>query len=348
MWQVIGQQKALTLLRRSLGTDSLSHAYLLVGPAHIGKMKLALNLAQALNCENNRNPDDNREIPCGECPACLKIASLKHADVQVLSMSEDATEENRAKISVTQIEDLQHSASLPPFEGRFKVFIIDAAEYLSIGAANRLLKTLEEPVDNVLFILLTVDEKLLPPTVVSRCQRIELSLVPAKEIEEALIKKWTVEPEKARLLSRLAHGCPGWAVAAALDDKLVQQRAEWLDKLLDTSDDLEERLTYAMQMAEQFSRHRGQVFDRIELWLDWWRDLMLVKTGIPDGVTNVDRLDALNAVSSGLSLFQIRAFIESLRSCGRQLRQNASPRLALEALMLDMPENKYSGIRNTA
>jgi len=349
VWQVIGQQKAVTLLKRSLETDSLSHAYLFVGPAHVGKMTLALNLAQALNCENNQSmPGNGRETPCGECPSCRKIAELKHADVQVMAMNQDTSEDNRAKISVTQIEDLQHSASLPPFEGRFKIFIIDAAEYLSIGAANRLLKTLEEPVGNILFILLTVDEKLLPPTVVSRCQRIALGLVPAKQIEEALVTKWAVEPEKAKLLSRLAHGCPGWAASASVDDKPVQQRTESLDKLLDISNDIEERFSYAIQLANQFGQHREQVFDRLNLWLDWWRDMMLLKAGIPDGVTNIDRLDALNAAAAGLSLIQIRAFIESLRSCGRQLRQNASPRLALEVLMLDMPENKYSGVRNTA
>ncbi|MBA7641889.1 hypothetical protein ES703_49575 [subsurface metagenome] len=344
MWQVIGQTRAVSLLQRSLETDSLAHAYLFVGPAHVGKMTLALNLAQALNCEA-------AEVPCGECVSCQKIASAKHADVQIIDLSHDddsAETENRAKIRVEQIEELQHSASLPPFEGRCKVFIIDGAEFLSIGAANRLLKTLEEPVGKVVFILLTIDERLLLATVVSRCQRVELLPVPANEIEIALNSNWGVEPEKAKLLARLSHGCLGWAVSAALGDSLAQQRAERLDRLFDIINaDCEERFAYAAQLATQFSQNRGLVHERLNLWLVWWRDLLLVKVGSIDSITNIDRLDSLSEMARGYTLAQIRAFIQSIRAAGEQLRQNANPRLVLEVLMLDIPEaGKYNEVKS--
>ncbi|MDP6126662.1 MAG: DNA polymerase III subunit delta' C-terminal domain-containing protein [Dehalococcoidales bacterium] len=339
MWTVIRQARAVSLLQRSLETDSLAHAYLFIGPAHVGKMALALNLSQGLNCEA---PD----APCGECLSCQKIISAKHADVRIIDLSQDedsAETENRAKIRVEQIEELQHSASLPPFEGKYKVFIIDGAEFLSIGAANRLLKTLEEPLDNVVFILLTTDEQLLPATVVSRCQRVELSATPADEIEVVLSSRWSIEPEKARLLARLSHGCLGWAVSAALDDNLVKQRGEGLDKWLDIiNGDAEERFTYAAQLATQFGRNRGLVHQRLDLWLEWWRDLLLVKVGSGDSITNIDRLDLLTDMSGGFSLARIRAFIQSIRTAAKQLRQNANARLVLEVLMLDIPETEES------
>ncbi|MBI2850664.1 MAG: DNA polymerase III subunit [Chloroflexi bacterium] len=339
MWQIIGQNKAVYLLERSLKTGSLSHAYLFVGPAHVGKMTLALNLAQAMNCESV-------EPPCGECPSCQKIISLKHADVQVMVMNEETSEENRTKISVSQIEDMQRSANLPPFEGKRKVFIVDGAEWLSVGAANRLLKTLEEPVGNVVFILLTADDKLLLPTIVSRCQRLELFPVSPKEIEDTLKTKWSVEAEKAKLLARLSHGCPGWAISATREESLLLQHTEALDKWLDIgSADAEERFAYATQLANQFSQNRGLVYQRLNLWLDWWRDLLLVKAGSADSITNIDRIDILNDLAQGLSLAQIRAFIQSIRAVSEHLRQNASPRLALEVLMLDIPEvGKYSEV----
>ena len=332
VWQVIGQNRAVSLLERSLKTGSLAHAYLFVGPAHVGKMTLALNLAQALNCEA-------AEPPCGECLACQKIASVKHADIQVIVLNGETSEENRTKISVEQIEELQHSASLPPFEGKCKIFIIDGAEFLSTGAANRLLKTLEEPVGKVVFVLLTVDDKLLLPTIVSRCQRVELFQTPANQIEAAIKTKWGVEPEKAKLLSRLAHGCPGWAISASRDDAPVQQRAEWLDRLLDIgSADAEERFAFAAQLATRFGQNRGLVYGQLDLWLDWWHDLLQVKVGSIDSVTNIDRIDTLTSLVDNLSLGQIRSFIQSLQAAGVQLRQNASPRLVLEVLMLDIPE----------
>ncbi len=345
MWQVIGQSRAVSLLKRSLETDSLAHAYLFVGPSHVGKMTLALNLAQALNCEA-------AEPPCNQCVSCQKIASAKHADVQIIGLSRDgdSTEaKSRVEISIDQIRQVQQSASLPPFEGKYKVFIIDRAELLSLEAANCLLKTLEEPVGKVVFILLTTNERLLLATVISRCQMVELFPMPVGEIEIAINKNWSVEPEKAKLLARLSHGCLGWAISAALDDSLLQKRAEWLDGLLDIINaDFEGRFAYAAQLAARFSQNRALVHERLSLWLNWWRDLLLVKVGSMDNITNVDRLDSLSDMARGFSLAQIRAFIHSIRAAGEQLRQNANPRLVLEVLMLDMPRKESGSEENFA
>jgi len=334
VWQVIGQTRVVTLLQRSLEEESLAHAYLLVGPPHVGKMTLALNLAQALNCQGT-------ERPCGECASCQKIASANHADVQVIGLTQNvdsAEAKLRTEIGIDQIRQMQHSASLPPFEGKYKIFIIEGAEFLSIEAANCLLKTLEEPTGKVVFILLTTNDGLLPATVVSRCQRLELSPLAATEVETALNSRWGIEPQKAKLLARLSHGCLGWALSAALDDGLLQQRAEKMDRLLDIINaDYEERFAYANQLAAQFTQNRGLVQEVLDLWLDWWRDLLLVKIGCSDIITNVDRLDKLVEIAEDYRLAQIKAFINSIQAAGEQLRQNANPRLVLEVLMLDMP-----------
>ena len=337
MWQVIGQSRAVSLLQRSLEREALAHAYLFVGPPHVGKMTLALNLAQALNCEA-------AEPPCGMCDSCQKIASVKHADVQVIGLTsngDSAEAKPRTEIGIDQIREMQHSSSLPPFEGKYKVFIIDRAELLSIEAANCLLKTLEEPVGKVIFILLAINEGLLPATVVSRCQRLELPPIAASEVEAALNSRWGIEPGKARLLAKLCHGCQGWAISAALDDSLLQQRAERLNRLLDIINaDYEERFTYAAELATQFGQSRGVVQGILDLWVDWWRDLLLVKAGCSDAATNVDQLATLLEMVRGYTLAQIKAVINSIQSAGEQLKQNANPRLVLEVLMLSIPRGK--------
>lgn len=333
MWSIIGQNKAVSLLKRSLEMGSLAHAYLFIGPTHVGKMTLALNLAQALNCEA-------AEPPCGQCMSCQKIIAAKHADVQIIGLGNNGHSPEarpRAEISIDQIREVQHSASLPPFEGKFSVFIIDGAELLSTEAANCLLKTLEEPEGRVVFILLTTNERLLPATAISRCQRVELPPLAINDVEVALNRDWGVEPEKARLLARLSHGCPGWAISANLDNGLVQQRNERLDELLEIIDaDAEGRFVYAAKLATQFGQNRVVVQERLDLWVDWWRDLMLVKVGCSDDITNIDQLDTLVNKAKEYRLARIQASIKSIRAAGEQLRQNASPRLVLEVLMLGL------------
>jgi len=342
MWQVAGQHRVVFLLQCSLEKGVVAHAYLLVGPPHVGKMTLALNLAQALNCEADKPP-------CGKCASCQKITLDKHADVQIIGLTQNrdsAEARPRVEISIDQIRQMQHSASLPPFEGRYKVFIIDQAERLSTEAANCLLKTLEEPVARVIFILLTTNDRLLPATVVSRCQRLELPPMGTTEVEATLNSGWDIEPQKAKLLARLCHGCLGWAVSAALDDDLLKLRAQRIERLVDIADaDCEERFAYAAQLAAQFSQNRGLVQEELDLWLDWWRDLLLVKAGCRDIITNVDLEANLIEVARSYSLAQIKAVISSIQAAGVQLRQNANPRLVLEVLMLDIPRRRCVSVK---
>ena len=335
MWTVIGHENAVALLRRSLEKSKVAHAYLVVGPAHAGKMTLAVNLAQALNCTGP-------EPPCGACDSCRRIAEGKHSDVQVTEVQrgdEAGETAGKTRISVEQVDPILHSVNLPPFEGKRKVFIINGTEHLSIGAANRMLKTLEEPVSNVVFILLTVEEARVPLTVISRCQRIELFPLPISTVEDALVTRWGIESGKAKLLARLSEGCLGWAVTMAKDGTLLQQRNDWLDDWIEVLEgDFDSRFSFAAKMTERYSQNRETVQQKLALLLDWWRDILLVKADNADAIVNIDRQDVLKEMASGCTLAQIRGFIRRIESVMKQLRLNVSPQLALEVLMLNVPE----------
>jgi DNA polymerase-3 subunit delta' len=334
VWQTVGQNRAVSLLQCSLERQAVAHAYLFVGPPQVGKMTLALDLAKALNCEAP-------EPPCGECASCRKIAAGKHADVQVIDL-EGGRNSGEARlqtgISIDQIRAMQHAASLPPFEGKFKVFIIDGAELMSHEAANCLLKTLEEPVGRVIFVLLAAGERPLLATIVSRCQRLELPPLSTAEVEAALSSRCSLETPRADLLARLSGGCLGWALNAVLDDSPLKQRAERLERLLKVvSGDGEERLDYALQLATQFGQNREAVTEILHLWLGWWRDLLLIKAGCGGLITNTDLEDTLTGRAGDYTLLEIRDFIAGIQAALEQLKQNANPQLVLEVLMLSLP-----------
>jgi len=340
MWQTVGQEKAVALLQRGLERQSLAHAYLLTGPSQVGKMTLARDLAKALNCEA-------AAAPCGECPSCRKIEAGKHSDIQIIELG-SGPDETRARaqteISIDSIRELQHAASLPPFEGNCKVFIIDGAEFMSHEAANCLLKTLEEPVAKVVFILLSARERAVPATIISRCQRVELIPLSLAETETELARR-DIATDRAELLAHLAHGRLGWAITATQDEKLLQERSDRLEKIMQLlTGDLETRFEYAAQLASQFGQNRETVYEALAVWLDFWRDLLLLSAGCGELITNRDLAASLGECATAYRPGEIRDFINHLQRAETELKQNANPQLVLEVLMLDIPQGRQ--IRN--
>lgn len=329
MWQVFGQPKAITLLERSIQHGQLSHAHLFVGPPHVGKLTLAVNLAQAGNCESSE------DVPCQQCPSCRRIAAGNHADVQIVDLISPEAKE----IGINQIKEIQMSSHLPPFEGKRKVFIIDKAEQLSNEAANCLLKTLEEPPPNVHLILLTASESRLLTTILSRCQRVELPPLPADMVREILVTRYDISHDRATLLSRLSRGCLGWALLAHCDDTMLQQRQQRIAAFVDLgSAGLQQRFAYAAELAAQFGKSRDRVTEILSSWMEWWHDLLLIKGGNAHSITNIDCKAMLSDQAEGLTIKQIAGFIRHIQAVGQKLEQNVSPRAALEVLMLEMPQ----------
>src|SRR4030042_475284 len=244
MWQVVGQDSILSLLDYGLRTNAIAHAYLLAGPRHVGKGTLAINLAQALNC-------DSPKVPCGECRSCQRILDGKHADVTPIGL------DSRTEIGIDDIRGLQRSANLPPYEGKCKVFIIDDAEYLSTEAANSLLKILEEPPPRVVWLLLAAEEEHVLPTIISRCQRLELKPVPSARVQEGLIHSYKVDADKRQLLTQFCHGRLGWALSALANDDMLEQRSQRIAKLVTLlTAGLEQRFAHAQDWASGLSRDR--------------------------------------------------------------------------------------------
>lgn len=333
MWHVFGHSKAVALMERSIKTERLAHAYLITGPPHTGKMAIAINLAQALNCQQS-NP------PCNQCGTCRRISTGMHPDVQIISRLDDGSSTLKKEIIIGQIRELQQSAALQPYEGKYRIYIINGAEYMNEESSNRLLKTLEEPPANVMIILLSANIRRLLPTIVSRCHLLELLPVNPSLIEKTLIERYHVPPESAKNLSRLSNGAIGWAISAAEDSSILRERFSKQNELLDIQkSSITRRLDYAARLATQFSKERTSVEETLQLWLEWWRDLLLLKVECPQLVINSNQISMLQDQSDMYNLDDIRKCIEAILNASEQLAQNVNPRLSLEVLMLSMPHS---------
>jgi DNA polymerase-3 subunit delta' len=330
-WRLIGQDNVVVFLAKSLEKGGLCHAYLFSAPEHTGKTALALKLAQTLNCTGS-------EPPCGGCEACRRIGAGIHSDVQVIGLTVNEEGKSKTEVTIEQIRAINHAASLPPYEGKCRVFIIEEAERMSTGAANALLKTLEEPPPKVVFVLTTSRENLVPETIKSRCVRLRLASAPRKEISRYLEKDLGFSAERAGLLARLSQGRAGWAIIAAADDTVLIERKENLDRFIEALESgFEYRFELAARLATRFGKSRAEIYRLLDQWLSFCRDMMLIKLDIKDEVVNTDYVPSLEALSSRLGTIEARSVIGSLSSTRQYLEQNASARLALEVLMLGLP-----------
>ncbi|MCI0847290.1 MAG: DNA polymerase III subunit delta', partial [Chloroflexi bacterium] len=300
---------------------------------HVGKMAMAINLSQAVNCLEGPG------APCGTCTQCTRIAAGLHADISILIPGQG--EEGRSPktvIGIDAIKELIHRVSLNPYEGSSSVVIIDGAESMSDDAANALLKTLEEPPPQVMFLLLTANEGAVLPTIRSRCQSMVLVPLSRDAMVQRLVSGHQTTPEQAEHLFRLSRGCLGWAMGALDDAQVLEQRQADLERMQETLDaGLETRFTYANEIATLFGSDRDAAKDLLALWLRWWRDLLLIKEGAEEFLHNADYSDSLRNQASGLSTAEIVQFINRLMQTLSNLDSNVNPRLAMEVMMLNLP-----------
>ena len=334
MWNIVGHEDATRLLGRALETGRLAHAYLLVGPAHVGKTTLALDLAAAVNCIGDAPP-------CGACPQCRRVLERRHADIVTLGVEEGA---GRKTIGIDAVRDAAHQVHLKPFEGALRVTIVSGAEFLSDGAANAMLKLLEEPPPQLLLVLLSEDAESVVPTVRSRCQRLDLRALPDAVVAEALVERWGAPPDEARTLARLAHGRLGWAVEALEDPSSLETRARRMERLQGmVGAGLRERFAYAAELAGLLPQQRTAVRETLDLWAAWWHDRLVVEEGVPGAATlelDPESPAGRSPAASGTFSFTREEMVRALRAVFRAeelLELNANPRLVLEELMLTLP-----------
>jgi DNA polymerase-3 subunit delta' len=329
-WNIVGHEHAIDRLRRTLAAEQVRHAYVLSGPEHIGKSLLAHRFAQTLLCTGGPDPRAAPQNPCNVCLSCRKVMHSNHPDLHVIRKAPD-----KQFIVIEQIRALQSDSARRTLEGRRNIFIIEDAHEMNPQAANCLLKTLEEPEPDVVLLLTVPDLGLLLPTILSRVQQVTLHLLTNSQIKTALEKQWEVEPQEAGLIAALAAGRMGWAIQAVEDEDMLTERKAQLETLtkLPTVSKVQ-RFDIAQRLSADTDKARAV----LELWLLWWRDMVLAANTCLDLTVNVDMRDMLKQQAAKVGTSEAERMVRAILGTMEALDQNVNARAALEVLMLDLPK----------
>ncbi len=339
-WDIIGHAWATDYLQRSLMANRSAHAYLISGAEGIGKARLALRLAQALNCETGHGIP-----PCLECRTCRRIQRGNYPDVRIASMETQAANQKtgdtarQRDLKIDTIRAWQNDISLRPYEGRRRVFILHDAERLNEEASNAMLKTLEEPPPYATIILVASTANLLP-TIVSRCQPLRLRPLPRHQVAQALLDQASLDHDRAHLIAAWSNGRIGWALRIAADPDQIAERQQRLEELLDMQQQPHHRTFQWAEARSKEYRSGDQhiVLEWLDLWQSWWHDLLLVAAGAPENIINLDRRNQLEQNARRHTLTDIYHFVKRISDAGQQLRENVNPQLVFENLFLHRPQ----------
>lgn len=303
----IGNNNAVKLLKKTIESGKVSHAYLFSGPESVGKFTLAKEFAKNIISEKNTD-------------FTLLPNKVKEDILPDLIILEPEIEEKRGitkemDIKIEKVREIQKNLSLFPYQGKYKVLVVNNAHKMTEESQNALLKTLEEPNQTSIIILITHEEGRMLPTVKSRCQKIKFNLVPNSEIKELIssspsgrgVKGEGVD-NKEQLIS-LSLGRPGLAIRMIEDKAELELRRDALEKLKSLS---KAGINQRLKIAEELSKNISETVKKMELWI-WTLHSPALKN---------------------VKLFKIIEKID--KSLDEIKNTNANARLVLENLLLNL------------
>lgn len=322
---IVGHERPKAMLRAAMQNNRIAHAYLFHGEDRIGKRFTAMRFGQALNCDENGLPLD----ACGNCRSCRQIEAKTHPDLIVIEPDQELA---NPQIKIEQIRSLEQHIIYRPLIGRFKIVLIDEAERLTIGAANALLKTLEEPPDHCLFLLITGKPYALPVTIQSRCQRLRFVPPAQTQVEAALVVKNNMPPADARLLAIASQSRIGHALHA--DIKRLRATHDEFHTLLSPTS--LRSITKLLAAAEGLSKS-DRAAEALEWLTQYLRDLLFVSVGANKTLLmNAERMDELKTLAGTVQAEALLDLLTDIEQLQQASIRNINLQLALETLLLRM------------
>ena len=317
---ILGNEKIRHHLRESIIKKSISHAYILAGDKGIGKSKIAREFAMELICEKHTG--------CGECPACRQFLADAYPDF--FYMDADGKE----SIGIDRIrENIVNDVSIRPYHGKVKIYIIDEADKMTVGAQNALLKTIEEPPEYVVILLLVRNMSLLLETIRSRCIKLLLSAVSNDRIKSWLVEKGISE-DVATVVASYSNGAPGIAKVMAESEDfagMYNQNVEFLKKISEAS------INDILLFIEELKKRTGGFRDFTNFLRLWYRDICILKlTKKMDNLVFIREEGIILRLSREYTLKKINSIIDLIDETETRLNSNVSGDTVMELLFIGL------------
>ena len=318
---IYGQEKVITYLQKNLKQGLIQSSYIFEGPNSVGKKLTALTFAKALNCSGEK-------LICDECDACLRINKGLFYELRLIK-----PEEAGKQIKINTIRDVINFVSLRVMAGKYKVIIFEDADHLNEEASNALLKTLEEPKGDTVFIFITTNASKLLPTIISRSVKLRFFPLTDDVMIEVLKEKYNIPEERGKILARLSSG----SIEKALyydDEKVLSYRKFVVNELIKI---VKGDKIAAFELAEELAKNKEEIENVLKLFKSWLYDIAKqIICGYNHNLVNED-LKSETELSISENLFkEPYRFYKEIEITIGQISRNANKKLALESLFLNL------------
>lgn len=323
---VVGHRDIIQYIQDAVQQNKVSHAYILNGQRGSGKKMLAKLFAMTLQCESNKSD------PCGECRSCIQANNGNQPDIITVK------HEKPASISVDDIRtQVNGDIMIKPYSSPYKVYIIPDADLLTVQAQNALLKTIEEPPEYAVILLLTENADSLLPTIRSRCVMLKLRNIKDKLVKKYLMEQLQVPDYQAELCAAFAQGNIGRAMMLAKSEHFNEIKEEAI-QLLKYINEME--LHEIVSAIKEINKYKLEVADYLDIITIWYRDVLLYKaTADVDGLVFSDQLKYIKERASKSSYEGIENILDAIEKAKSRIKANVNFDLLMELLLLTIKEN---------
>jgi DNA polymerase-3 subunit delta' len=335
-WPLFGNKNVIDFLSKSIVNDSVSGAYLFLGPRDLGKTTVAKYFAKSLLCEGV-----NEYLPCGECSSCRQFDKKNHTDFVFIEKKEAEEDSKKAikNISIEQVRDFSRALNMSSFSGSYKIGLIKDSDYLSENAANSLLKILEEPKEKTLIILTANNKENLPATISSRCQILNFYPANFDLLYNYLIEEFKISRIKAKNIARLSLGRPAKA-RKYLED--LDYYNDYLNKTKIFSDFFKQSFSERFSKIEELIRIKTSgdknenINDIIESWQGVIRDLILLSLGQPNIIRNESLRQELEKAKDEIKIEDLIRINKLLEDSKQSLKANVGAKTVLDNIAVNV------------